>query len=79
MLSFFKGALLNDADDILSKPGENTQAARLIRFTNVRKIVEIEPILKAYIYEAIEVENIQAFRKNLLSIIQWLATFLGMN
>jgi uncharacterized protein YdeI (YjbR/CyaY-like superfamily) len=52
-----KGALLNDADGILIKPGENTQAARQIRFTNVREIVEMEPILKAYIYEAIEAEK----------------------
>jgi uncharacterized protein YdeI (YjbR/CyaY-like superfamily) len=57
VLSFFKGALLNDANGILIKPGKNTQAARLIRFTNVREIVELEPILKAYIYEAIEVEK----------------------
>jgi uncharacterized protein YdeI (YjbR/CyaY-like superfamily) len=56
-LIFCKGALLNDVDGILIKPGENTQAARQIRFTNVRKIVEMEPILKAYIYEAIEVEK----------------------
>jgi uncharacterized protein YdeI (YjbR/CyaY-like superfamily) len=56
-LSFFKGVLLNDANGILKKPGENTQAARLIRFTNVREIVEMESILKAYIYEAIEVEK----------------------
>ena len=33
------------------------QAARQIRFTNVRQIVKMEPILKAYIYEAIEVEK----------------------
>jgi uncharacterized protein YdeI (YjbR/CyaY-like superfamily) len=57
VLSFFKGALLHDASGILVKPGENTQAARVIRFTNVRQIVEMEPILKAYIYEAIEVEK----------------------
>jgi uncharacterized protein YdeI (YjbR/CyaY-like superfamily) len=56
-LLFCKGALLNDANGILIKPGENTQAARQIRFTNVREIVEMEPILKAYIYEAIEVEK----------------------
>jgi uncharacterized protein YdeI (YjbR/CyaY-like superfamily) len=56
-LLFCKGALLNDANGILSKPGENTQAARQIRFTNVREIVEMETILKAYIYEAIEVEK----------------------
>ena len=54
---FCKGALLNDANGILIKPGENTQAGRQIRFTNVREIVEMEPILKAYIYEAIEVEK----------------------
>ena len=56
-LSFFKGALLKDANKILVKPGENSQAVRLIRFTNVRDIVEMKPILKAYIYEAIEVEK----------------------
>src|ERR1700693_27928 len=56
-LLFCKGALLNDANGILIKPGENTQAAGQIRFTNVREIVEMEPILKAYIYEAIEAEK----------------------
>ncbi len=56
-LLFFKGALLNDANGILIQQTENVQAARQIRFTNVREIVEMEPILKAYIYEAIEVEK----------------------
>jgi uncharacterized protein YdeI (YjbR/CyaY-like superfamily) len=56
-LLFFKGALLNDANGILIKQTKNTQAARQIRFTNVREIVEMETILKAYIYEAIEVEK----------------------
>lgn len=57
VLSFFKGVLLDDTDGILSKPGENTQAVRLIRFSEVREIVRLEPVLKAYIYEAIEVEK----------------------
>lgn len=57
VLSFFKGALLNDANGILTKPGDNTQAARVIPFTNVQEIVEMEPILKACIFEAIEVEK----------------------
>src|SRR6201981_2966969 len=56
-LIFCKGALLNDANGILIKPGVNTQAGRQIRFTNVQEIVEMETILKAYIYEAIEVEK----------------------
>jgi uncharacterized protein YdeI (YjbR/CyaY-like superfamily) len=55
-LMFFKGALLKDANGILVRPGE-TQAARQLRFTNVREIVEMEPILKAYIHEAIELEK----------------------
>jgi uncharacterized protein YdeI (YjbR/CyaY-like superfamily) len=57
-LLFFKGALLNDANGILIKQTENVQAGRQIRFTNVREIVEMETILKAYIYEAIEVEKV---------------------
>ncbi|KYG81781.1 hypothetical protein AWN68_16250 [Roseivirga echinicomitans] len=56
-LSFFKGALLEDTNGILDKPGENTQAARLIKFTDVKQVMEMEPILKAFIYEAIEVEK----------------------
>src|SRR5438093_12077107 len=56
-LLFFKGALLNDANGILIQQTENVQAARQIRFTNVREIVKMEPVLKAYIKEAIEVEK----------------------
>jgi len=56
-LLFFKGALLNDTNGILIQQTENVQAARQIRFTNIREIVEMERILKAYVYEAIEVER----------------------
>src|SRR5256885_17212787 len=49
---FFKGALLNNANGILIQQTENVQAARQIRFTDVREIVEMEVILKAYIFEA---------------------------
>jgi uncharacterized protein YdeI (YjbR/CyaY-like superfamily) len=54
---FFKGALLNDANGILVQQTENVQAARQIRFTNVREIVDMKVTLKVYIYEAIEVEK----------------------
>ena len=54
---FFKGALLNDANGILIQQTKNVQAARQIRFTNVREIVKMAPILKAYIHGAIEVEK----------------------
>jgi uncharacterized protein YdeI (YjbR/CyaY-like superfamily) len=56
-LLFFKGALLNDGHGILIQQTENVQAGRQIRFTNILEIVEMEPIVKAYIYEAIEVEK----------------------
>jgi uncharacterized protein YdeI (YjbR/CyaY-like superfamily) len=54
---FFKGALLNDANEILIQQTKNVQSARQIRFTNLREIVKLEKILKTYIYEAIEVER----------------------
>ena len=54
---FFKGTLLNDAHSILIQQTKNVQSARQVRFTNVQEIVEKEAILKAYIYEAIEVEK----------------------
>ncbi len=54
---FHKGAILNDANGILVRQTENVQAARQIRFTSVKEIVEKEAILKAYIFEAIEVEK----------------------
>lgn len=56
-LLFFKGVLLDDARGILIQQTKNVQAARQIRFTNVQEIVKMKPILKVYIYEAIEVEK----------------------
>lgn len=56
-LLFFKGALLSDANGILIRQTKNVQSARQIRFTDTKEIVKLEKILKAYIYEAIEVER----------------------
>ena len=56
-LLFHKGAILKDSNNILIQQTENVQAARQIRFTNLKDIVEQESTLKAYIYEAIEVEK----------------------
>jgi uncharacterized protein YdeI (YjbR/CyaY-like superfamily) len=67
-LLFTKGALLHDTHGILIKPGENTQAARQIRFTNLQDIVKMETVLKGIISEAIEVEKAGLevkFRKNI--------------
>lgn len=56
-VSFLKGALLNDPAGILQKPGENTQAGRLIRFTDLQEIDQMETILKQYINNAIAIEK----------------------
>jgi len=56
-LLFFKGALLQDTNGVLIQQTERVQAARQIRFTAIQEIVELVPVLKTYIYEAIEVEK----------------------
>ena len=54
---FHKGALMKDPAGILIQQTENVQAARQVRFTDLQEIIKLEPILKAYIKEAIEVEK----------------------
>ena len=56
-LLFFKGALLKDPRGILIQQTKNVQSARQLRFTNVREIVKLERVIKAYIKEAIQVEK----------------------
>lgn len=56
-LLFFKGALLNDAKAILIQQTENVQSARQTRFTELKEIAKLEKVLKAYIYEAIEIDK----------------------
>jgi uncharacterized protein YdeI (YjbR/CyaY-like superfamily) len=56
-LLFFKGALLKDTRNILIQQTKNVQSARQVRFTDVGQITNMERTLKAYVYEAIEVER----------------------
>jgi uncharacterized protein YdeI (YjbR/CyaY-like superfamily) len=56
-LLFFKGALLKDPNGILVQQTENVQATRQIRFDSVEEILELEPVIKAYILEAVEAEK----------------------
>ena len=65
-LLFFKGALLKDPSGILIQQTENVQAARQIRFTNVRDVVKMRPILKAYIKEAKEKAGLEVSYKKTL-------------
>lgn len=56
-LMFFKGALMKDPQNLLRKPGENTQAGRQIRLTSMDEMLGQEDVLRAYIQHAIEVEK----------------------
>lgn len=58
-LMFFKGILINDVNNILVKPGENSQTQRQIRFTNIEEVVQLESIIKDYINEAVEKANVE--------------------
>ena len=66
-ISFFKGSLLEDTHSMLISPGRSSQAARQLRFTDPKTILENEHKIKSYIYQAIEVEKAGLkveFRKN---------------
>ena len=56
-LGFMKGVLLKDEYKILRKPGENSQSSMWIKLTSLKEIDKLETVLRAYIYEAIEVER----------------------
>jgi len=56
-LSFFKGTLLQDSNNVLIKPGENSQSMRFFKFRNLEEIIKQKVIIKAYIYEAVEIEK----------------------
>ncbi len=56
-ISFFKGSLLQDPNGILSKPGENSQSVRMLKFTDLDQIRQLEKVIKAFIFEAIEIEK----------------------
>lgn len=56
-LLFLKGVLLSDPENILVQQTENVQSARQIRFTDIGQIYDLREVLKAYVFEAIEVEK----------------------
>lgn len=56
-ISFFKGSLMGDRENMLVAPGPNSQASRMMKFTEVAQITAKEAAIKAYFFEAIEVEK----------------------
>eukprot|EP01089_Gocevia_fonbrunei_P005642 TRINITY_DN16121_c0_g1_i1.p1 TRINITY_DN16121_c0_g1~~TRINITY_DN16121_c0_g1_i1.p1 ORF type:complete len:195 (-),score=36.33 TRINITY_DN16121_c0_g1_i1:187-771(-) len=56
-LLFHKGVLLKDTNNILIQQTQNVQSARQIRFTSLQEIIDLKSTIKAYIFEAMEVEK----------------------
>jgi uncharacterized protein YdeI (YjbR/CyaY-like superfamily) len=56
-LLFFKGALMQDPDNLLIQQTGNVQAARQIRFTGVDEVKRLAKTLKAYVKDAIALEK----------------------
>jgi uncharacterized protein YdeI (YjbR/CyaY-like superfamily) len=56
-LLFFKGTLLNNDHGLLIQQTKNVQAARQIRFINLKEILDQTSLIKATIFEAIEAEK----------------------
>lgn len=56
-IAFFKGALLKDSNNLLEFPGPNSQASKRLNFTGVKQVVELEPLIRDFIKQAIELEK----------------------
>ena len=56
-ISFFNGALLDDPMGLLHPPGPNSQAARVIKFTDTAQIDRMAPALHSFINGAIAAER----------------------
>ncbi len=56
-LSFLKGALLSDPGKLLHKPGENSQAARYMKFTSPEEVIAQTAEIETYVREAIKLEE----------------------
>ncbi|MBK8010193.1 MAG: YdeI/OmpD-associated family protein [Deltaproteobacteria bacterium] len=52
-LSFFNAALMKDPDGLLEKQGPNTRHPDMIRFTDESRVRQMEPLIRAYLREAI--------------------------
>jgi uncharacterized protein YdeI (YjbR/CyaY-like superfamily) len=52
-LNFMNASLLKDPHDVLQKRGPNTVHADMLSFADVAEVIAIEPIITAYLQEAI--------------------------
>ncbi|TNE35762.1 MAG: hypothetical protein EP348_08265 [Alphaproteobacteria bacterium] len=56
-IGFFKGSLMKDPNKLMMAPGENSQAARWMKFSSLAEVEEKAPVISAYLDEAIAIEK----------------------
>ena len=56
-LGLFKGVLLKDERNLLVAPGDNSRSSRVLKFTDLGQITEMEPLIRSYVLEAMELEK----------------------
>ena len=56
-LSFFKGSLINDPYERLISAGEQSQAARQLKFHSLEEVIQAEPAIRHIIQQAIQLED----------------------
>ena len=56
-LSFFNAALMKDPDRVLEKQGPNTRHPDMIRFVEESRVTALEPVIRAYLSEAVGYAN----------------------
>ncbi|MBO9151967.1 YdeI family protein [Chitinophaga sp. GCM10012297] len=56
-LLFFNGALMKDPKGLLVQQTENVQSARQMRFTGLAEITKLAPVIKKYVFEAVELKE----------------------
>lgn len=59
-ISFFKGALITDPDNLMVSPGENSQAIKQFKFRSIDDIKKHKIAIQSFILQAIELEHISA-------------------
>ncbi len=56
-LNFFKGSLISDPFQLLSKAGENSEASRMLKTTSTVHILENIDAIKDIVFQAVEIEK----------------------
>lgn len=57
VLSFFKGSLLSDPEELLEFAGSNSRSAKILKFTHQSDLRKLQNVILQFIQEAISIEE----------------------